>query len=66
MGFEFSEASGGVILIIEDCFADARESGLMTTSPPLNVKAESLELNSISGLTTSELTTMGKSRYSSS
>lgn len=38
---------------------DTREMGLIITSSPSNVKVESREFNSVSGLTASVLTTTG-------
>jgi hypothetical protein len=45
---------------------DTRETGRMITSSPSNVKAESREFNSVSGLTASVLTTIGKRTASNS
>lgn len=54
------------VLTIGTVFIELDDRGRMITSPPLKVKAESRECNSISGLTGFALTTIGKRTKNSS
>lgn len=62
----FWEGSTVAVLTTGTPFIEFADKGLMITSLPLKVNAESRECSSISGLTVLALTTMGKSTKNSS
>ena len=65
-GLRFWEGSTVAVLTTGTPFIEFADKGLMITSLPLKVNAESRECSSISGLTVLALTTMGKSTKNSS
>lgn len=65
-GFRCLEDSTVAVLTTGVLFIEFADRGLMITSPPLKVNAESRECSSISGLTGLALTTIGKRTKKSS
>lgn len=65
-GLRFWAGSTVAVLTTGIPFDEFADKGLMITSLPLKVNAESRECNSVSGLTVLALTTMGKSTKKSS
>ena len=65
-GLRFCEGSTVAVLTTGPPLIEFADKGLMITSLPLKVNAESRECNSVSGLTVLALTTIGKSTKNSS